>query len=229
MSITIVDRCVSLGITALVHAGFALALLSAVENDPRDRLGPAQVVKAVSARLVSSLPSRSPQAPGGATKAFHHVDVDAILQSLKELSSKPERSETERAEAREAARARRLAARRQSLREQLEAEVTRSVSRDDTALRDAYASFIQQAAILSWRRPPGSVDGLAAEVEIQLVPSGKIIAAKLVRSSGNQVYDRSVMQAARSIPQLREFEALDVGLFDEYFRFVTLVFRPEDT
>ena len=60
---------------------------------------------------------------------------------------------------------------------------------------DRYVPYIQKKVQRSWIRPPGSGSELSCTVEVRLIPSGEVIDAQIVRSSGNPVFDRSVESA----------------------------------
>jgi len=58
-----------------------------------------------------------------------------------------------------------------------------------------------------------------------LVPTGEILSAKIIKGSGNQVFDDSALVA---ISRINNFEGLNMQtkLFDEHFRTFILIFSP---
>ena len=60
---------------------------------------------------------------------------------------------------------------------------------------DEYVLYIKEKVQRSWIRPPSSGAELSCTVEVRLIPSGEVIDAKIVRSSGNAPFDRSVETA----------------------------------
>ncbi len=91
--------------------------------------------------------------------------------------------------------ARREAERQAQLKAQLEAEAeARRVAEAVNDARSRYIPIIQQKVDRNWTRPSG-LKGLNAGVRVRLTPGGEVISAKVVRSSGNPVFDRSVENA----------------------------------
>ncbi|MDH5649057.1 MAG: cell envelope integrity protein TolA [Gammaproteobacteria bacterium] len=117
----------------------------------------------------------------------------------------------------------------QSLQEMLqqeEAEAQQAAKAAQAAsLVDQYKVAIRQKVSRNWVRPPAARSGLQCMVRVRLVPSGEVLEAKVVRSSGDTVFDRSVENAVYKaaplpIPQ-------DTELFD-FFREIEFLFSPED-
>ena len=91
-----------------------------------------------------------------------------------------------------------------------------------------YSALIKSLASQYWNRPPSARNNMVAEVRISLSPFGDLLDITLVRGSGNEPFDRSVMQAIRNAAPFSELRNLDRRVFDEYFRRITIRFRPED-
>lgn len=88
-----------------------------------------------------------------------------------------------------------------------------------------YEPIIRQKVSRNWNRPSGAQAGITAQVSVRLTATGEVISAKVTRSSGNSVFDRSVENAVYKasplpIPQER-------GI-NEKFRNLNLRFKPED-
>jgi colicin import membrane protein len=116
----------------------------------------------------------------------------------------------------------------QALREQLADEEkaqasARSAKRASEA--DKYKAAIRQKVERNWVRPTSSRKGLQCTVRVRLIPGGEVLEAKVVRSSGDPVFDRSVESAVHKSSPLPLPE--DADLF-EHFREIEFVFRPED-
>ena len=69
---------------------------------------------------------------------------------------------------------------------------------------------------------------MSAVVRLQLVPTGEMVAVNIVQPSGDDVFDRSVLQAVERADRFPELQDLDNAVFERNFRTFTLVFRPED-
>ncbi|MDJ0958722.1 MAG: cell envelope integrity protein TolA [Arenicellales bacterium] len=88
-----------------------------------------------------------------------------------------------------------------------------------------YTPIIRQKVSRNWNQPASTQRGIAAQVVVKLTATGEVISARVSRSSGNSVFDRSVENAVYKasplpIPQER-------GI-NEKFRNLNLTFRPED-
>ena len=90
-----------------------------------------------------------------------------------------------------------------------------------------YSNLIRDQVIINWKQPSSATKGMSAEILITLVPTGEIVQVKLTKTSGNQAFDSSALNA---IQKVSKFEGLDMGrrLFDNNFRKFTLVFNPEN-
>ena len=88
-------------------------------------------------------------------------------------------------------------------------------------------SFIIKTQVLqNWKRPKNFNLNLKTEIQINLVPTGEILSAKLLKSSGNQIFDESAISA---IKKVNNFEGLNMpmSIFDQHFREFVLIFSPE--
>ena len=63
---------------------------------------------------------------------------------------------------------------------------------------------------------------------ISIVPTGRIVDVDVVKSSGSEEFDRSAEQAVRAVEQFKELQGMDPDLFEQDFRELEILFRPED-
>ena len=115
------------------------------------------------------------------------------------------------------------AARKQAeaeLQAQLAAEAERA--RAESALAE-FIPYIQERIQRNWLRPPGSPAGLSCLVKVGLIPGGEVVSVKVVRSSGDAVFDRSVEDAVLKASPLPLPE--DAKLF-KHFREINFNFDP---
>ena len=91
-----------------------------------------------------------------------------------------------------------------------------------------YAGIIKRIISQNWQIPPSARNGMKTEVRLQLVPTGEVVAVNIIQSSGNEVFDRSVLQAVERADRFIELQDLENAVFERNFRTFTLVFRPED-
>ena len=136
----------------------------------------------------------------------------------------------ERARAEDAARAQRL----QQLAETsfigaLEdeaADLEEDATADAEAVAQSYRYGIYQRIVANWSRPPSARNGMEARLQVELVPTGEVVAVMLIESSGSAVFDQSAEAAVR---KARRFEVPEENaIFEQYFRRFTLLFKPED-
>ena len=90
-----------------------------------------------------------------------------------------------------------------------------------------FSNLIRDQVMMNWKQPSSAQKGMTVEILISLVPTGEIIQVNLNKSSGNQAFDNSALNAVQKVSK---FENLDMGrkLFDNHFRKFTLVFNPEN-
>jgi len=90
-----------------------------------------------------------------------------------------------------------------------------------------YSNLIRDQVIINWKQPSSAKKGITVEILITLVPTGEIIEVSLTKTSGNQAFDNSALNAVQKVSK---FDDLDMGrkLFDNHFRKFTLVFNPEN-
>jgi len=136
-------------------------------------------------------------------------------ERLEQERLKKEREAQQRAEA-EKAMQEQLAAEEAAL----EAERQRSNSREV----NRYVEIIKQKVTRNWLRPPSAQSGLSCIVVVSLIPGGEVLNARVTRSSGDPVFDRSVESAVLKASPLPL--PPDAALFDR-FRELEFVFNPE--
>ena len=100
----------------------------------------------------------------------------------------------------------------------------KAVTNDEKTL--AYMHQIGRVITANWSRPPSARNGMVAELRVWLIPTGEVIDVNLEKSSGDDAFDRSAMQAVKKSRTLPVPE--DITHFERDFRRFTLVFRPED-
>ncbi len=92
-------------------------------------------------------------------------------------------------------------------------------------LIDQYKAAIQQRVQSSWLKPPGTQPGMQCTVLVNLIPGGDVAGVRVVVSSGDAAFDRSVENAVRKAAPLPL--PPDPTLFDS-FRELRLIFKPEN-
>ena len=106
-------------------------------------------------------------------------------------------------------------------------EIINNVTKSSVEEISFFSNLIRDQVIMNWKQPSSAQKGMTVEILITLVPTGEIIQVNLTKSSGNQAFDNSALNAVQKVSK---FENLDMGrkLFDNHFRKFTLVFNPEN-
>lgn len=151
-----------------------------------------------------------------------------IAERRKKEAEEKERQKRAQEEGRRKEEKRRQQLAEQSLQEQLAAEekarqAAASAARAGTEIQK-YRYLIEQRVSRSWNRPLGAAKGLKCEVHVRLTPTGEVLSASVVRSSGNPIFDRSVENAVYKAAPLPL--PADPTLFDN-FREIRFVFDPD--
>lgn len=119
-------------------------------------------------------------------------------------------------------------AREEALMRQLAEQQAREQAANDEATANSYISIIQQAVIANWSRPASARNDMEAVLEIQLVPTGAVVNVTVVKSSGNQAFDRSAVTAVEKAERFPELADMEPRVFEKYFRRLKMRFKPED-
>ena len=89
---------------------------------------------------------------------------------------------------------------------------------------DAMTTRITRA----WRRPVAFAGGLEVYLRMALASNGELVDVRVVKSSGDVLFDRSALTAVQRAAPFNEVEQFDAATFEEKFRSLTVKFRPED-
>ncbi|WLD57292.1 TonB C-terminal domain-containing protein [Salinispirillum sp. LH 10-3-1] len=112
----------------------------------------------------------------------------------------------------------------------LEADQQRAEAAAQQAEREqqaiaTYEQLIGDTVRRLWNLPPNIDNSMRPTVQIQLLPTGELVAATIVRSSGNASLDRSVIQAIERAGRFRVPD--DIRVFERSFRRFNMTFVPE--
>lgn len=158
-------------------------------------------------------------------KRREEAEAEAERKRQEEAERKRQEEEERKRQEEEEQRQRALAEKRErekALQEQLEQE--RVARRVESAL-DQYIPIIRQKVGRNWNRPAGLRDNIEASVNVRLSQAGEVLSARITKSSGNPVFDRSVENAVLKASPLPIPQERGVN---EQFRNVTLNFKPKD-
>ncbi|GAB1258993.1 cell envelope integrity protein TolA [Aurantivibrio plasticivorans] len=96
------------------------------------------------------------------------------------------------------------------------------------ATAQSYMALITERIRQNWSRPPSARNGMKTRLQIQLVPTGRIVDVSITDGSGNAAFDRSAEQAVWKVEQFTELQGMDSAVFEQYFRKVSVLFEPQD-
>lgn len=106
-------------------------------------------------------------------------------------------------------------------------EAQRQATEDEqTAL--SYMAAIQAAVKSNWSRPPSARNGMQVTLQIELVPTGAVVAVNVIKGSGNAAFDRAAVDAVWKTERFVELVGLESRIFRQYYRRFKLLFNPED-
>jgi colicin import membrane protein len=91
-----------------------------------------------------------------------------------------------------------------------------------------YSDLIRSLIEEQWHPPITAKEGMLAVLELKLVPTGEIISSRIVESSGDIAYDRTIEQAVKRVGSFPELKDVPPEVFNRHLRTVTIGFRPED-
>jgi colicin import membrane protein len=89
---------------------------------------------------------------------------------------------------------------------------------------DAMTTRITRA----WRRPVAFKGGLEVYLRMSLASNGELVDVRVVKTSGDVLFDRSALTAVQRAAPFDEVKQFDAATFEEKFRSLTVKFRPED-
>ncbi|MEM8766775.1 MAG: cell envelope integrity protein TolA [Pseudomonadota bacterium] len=226
-----------------LHAALGYWLLSAWNPD-ETRLSDVIKPQMVNSTLLVLEPKAKPKPPPKAQPkpAPAPAPAPAPQQSQpkpepKVVEPQPDPAEVARQREREAAERAAEAARQQRLQALAETsflysleneseDLAQNASAEAEAVAQSYRYGIYQKVVANWSRPPSARNGMEALLQVDLVPTGEVVAVNIIERSGSAAFDQSAEAAVR---KARRFEVpKESAIFEQHFRRFTLLFRPED-
>ena len=156
-------------------------------------------------------------------EAKRKADDDAKRKAAAEAKRKAdEEAKAKAEEARRQQEAKELL--QQQLAQEEQQQVAGETQKKMDALKARYIALITQKVQRNWGKPPDARAGMSCEVFVRLIPGGEVVEARVVKSSGNVLFDRSVETAVfRASPLPMPTEAALLNQFRE----LRFVFKPE--
>lgn len=95
----------------------------------------------------------------------------------------------------------------------------------EPGLADTHLALIRRQIQQAWRLPPTSRSGMRVMVNIRLLPTGELLDVSVLQGSGNAEFDRSALEAVRSVNRFNV--PRDPVVFENVFRSLNLDFDPD--
>lgn len=193
--------------------------LKALEKKQRDKKAAIEKEKVAEAARLAKIKKQK----AVAKKKLEQAKKKAAADKKRKAEAKRKRDIAEQQK--------KLAAAKQRKQEQqlIEQRFREELEREEQEMRaqDALASFsgaIRQKVERNWNQPAGSAIGLKCKVRVKLIPGGEVVDVRVVKSSGNALFDRSVELATEKASPLPT--PSEPSLF-KYFRDIEFMFDPE--
>lgn len=113
----------------------------------------------------------------------------------------------------------------QDIYELLTEEIEVEVSKEQQEIL-MYAQQIILTIEDAWIKPKNIPEGLIANLRLRIRPTGRIINADLIKSSGNIRFDNSALQAVRRVETFNFFNSISKSLFEKEFQTISISFNP---
>ncbi len=157
------------------------------------------------------------------------AEAEAKAEAIeKQAALEAERQEKEKAleEAFKQAEAEARALEELKKKEEAELAVLNALASEKAAANvlDAMTTRITRA----WRRPVAFKGGLEVYLRMSLASNGELVDVRVVKTSGDVLFDRSALTAVQRAAPFDEVKQFDAATFEEKFRSLTVKFRPED-
>jgi colicin import membrane protein len=234
------------GVSIALHGALLAFILMGWESSPQ-QIKP-QTPQYIEAKLVELTPKA--QAAAAKPEQVQKVDLtqqrrereQAEQRERERRVAEQERKKAEEARQREQERQRELERqaererRAERERQQRQAELEKALQAErGMVLEEQYATEAQSytQAIKrriedNWSRPTSARNNMQAVLEIQLVPTGRVVSVSVIKSSGNAAFDRSAEQAVRQVDVFPEVKDMPPEVFERYYRRFNLLFNPQD-
>ncbi|MEZ0122704.1 MAG: cell envelope integrity protein TolA [Candidatus Reddybacter sp.] len=122
-------------------------------------------------------------------------------------------------------------ARAQALASALDNEDEFLADEENVQLAQSYTTYIQQRIIANWTRPLSARRNMEVILVVKLVPTGQVVGVSVLKSSGDDAFDLSALQAVKKVgrfDKLQQLSQQSPAAFEENFRQFQLVYRPDD-
>lgn len=158
-----------------------------------------------------------------------------VKEAEKKKAAEKKKKEAERKK-REKEKALEEQARKKKEQEEAEQKRLQQLRAEQEALMaEQYATQVQsvEQAIFQriadkWNQPPSARNGMRTELSISLLPNGMVTDVTVLKSSGNEAFDRSAVAAVKAVENFREVKELPIEIFNRNFRPLYIDFNPQN-
>ena len=145
-------------------------------------------------------------------------------EEARKLKAEQERKAEEKRKVEEARKAQ-IAEADRLLQESLQTEQQERDQRRVAGVVDKYSLMIRQQVNRNWIKPASSQQGLQVTLRTSLLPSGDVKRVTIIKSSGNEQFDRSAESAVyKAAPFIMPSDPKAAAAFRDDFQFI---FKPE--
>ncbi|PCK08452.1 MAG: protein TolA [Alteromonadaceae bacterium] len=109
----------------------------------------------------------------------------------------------------------------------LDEEVLLEAEEHEIEAQSYMAAFARRVGA-NFTPPPSARTGMTCVLDIQLVPTGRIVSVNMNTSSGDDAFDRAAVQAVKKVDVFPEVKEMTPAVFEEYYRRFTFIFNPQD-
>jgi len=181
------------------------------------------------AKSAAEAKAKAKAAAEAKAKAAAEADQKAKAEALKKqaaLEADLQQKEKALEEAFKQAEAEARALEELKKKEEAELAVLNALASEKAAANvlDAMTTRITRA----WRRPVAFKGGLEVYLRMSLASNGELVDVRIVKTSGDVLFDRSALTAVQRAAPFNEVKQFDAATFEEKFRSLTVKFRPED-
>jgi len=106
-------------------------------------------------------------------------------------------------------------------------EDAEAINNDENSKINEFSLAIIKTIEAAWIKPKNIQDGLVCDLKIRINKNGRILSVDLVKSSGNIRFDNSAIKAVNRVETFNFFDRLDISIYQDNFRNVTLTFNPQ--
>ena len=109
----------------------------------------------------------------------------------------------------------------------LEDAPEKSFTRENLSIQGGIR-LLTEAIQNSWVIPNYAKLGMATRIQINMLYSGELVDVSILESSGDELFDESVINAVIKAAPFTEFKNMNLTVFDEYFSNIIIYFQPEN-